>query len=295
MPKRRSNVVDDFLEGSFLYYSKVQPFRKVYLIYSRLFGFERIGPKYHNEMEFWQEYTIVLTTKGCGQLTIHGQKYLLKKGDLMFVENNTFHRLESLPNQEWEIYFTHLYPNPIVSEIYQTLNINFGPVIPNVKEEDFVPYILRLCDLYSEEFNDTAFKMSAVIYEMLLRVLNSTKNTTSARVNCSITNVINYINENFTSPISIPDLLKECNYSKTHLERLFKKETKTTVRNYIATLRLSLAKELVASTSYSFEQIAMMVGLSEYRALHYLFVQYAKSTPSEYRKKKKRSVRKTNI
>jgi len=294
MAKRKDYYVDDFLEGSYIYYSKIQLIKQPYLIYPRLYGFQRIGPKYYNEMEYWNEYTIIYTISGSGILTIDNQSYTLKPYDLVFVENNSYHSLKPIHGSGWNIYFTHLYQNQIVSEIYQRLNANYGPVISNIREDLIVPYILKLCEFHKNWNSSTPYQMSYTIYEMLVRVLEYALKKNPSKINSKIISVINYINDNYTSSICLNDILDKCNYSRTHLERIFKEATKTTIKDYIIQLRLALAKELITSTTKTFEEIAATIGLNEYRSLHYLFIKYEKMTPSEYRRKKNKAIAKKN-
>lgn len=58
-----------------------------------------------------------------------------------------------------------------------------------------------------------------------------------------ITDVITYINENLTDPLSLEVLCREFYMSKAQLNRKFKKSTGSTVWEYIMTKRLFLARE----------------------------------------------------
>ena len=80
------------------------------------------------------------------------------------------------------------------------------------------------------------------------------------------------------------DILKHSGYSKNHLERLFKQRMNMTMQEYIFKLRLQRAQELIAESDMYYKEIANAVGLSDYRALVYLFKKALGITPSEYRK-----------
>lgn len=63
--------------------------------------------------------------------------------------------------------------------------------------------------------------------------------------NNPISNIITYINEHFTQPISIETLCREFFISSTQLNRLFKSLTGVPVWKYVVTKRLLYAKELL--------------------------------------------------
>lgn len=56
-----------------------------------------------------------------------------------------------------------------------------------------------------------------------------------------------------------------------------------TIKDFISKLRLRKAQELILTTNMYFKEIALSVGLSDYRSLVYLFQNSVGMTPSEYR------------
>ena len=58
-----------------------------------------------------------------------------------------------------------------------------------------------------------------------------------------------------------------------------------TIQEYIAHLRLARAQELILTTNMYFKEIALAVGLTDYRSLVYLFKNTIGITPTEYRER----------
>lgn len=100
-----------------------------------------------------------------------------------------------------------------------------------------------------------------------------------------IRRVVQFIQENYVSPITLDDLAKIVNVSKSTLIQAFKAALNTTPIQYINNIRLSKAKELLLSTDASISEISEMVG---FQSLHY-FSRYFKNreqiSPIEYRQR----------
>ena len=70
-----------------------------------------------------------------------------------------------------------------------------------------------------------------------------------------------------------------------YLARLFKKQTQTSIINYITTYRLEKAKELLLNPDIPVGTVALKVGYGNYSYFSKLFKDVVGCTPNEYRKK----------
>ena len=78
------------------------------------------------------------------------------------------------------------------------------------------------------------------------------------------------------------------------MERLFKEKMHMTMKDYLYSLRLRRAQELLITTDLSLKEIAEATGLSEYRALYYLFIHNIGCTPNEFRENQREAEKKKN-
>lgn len=279
----KTNFVDDFLPGSYTIYN-YNPVSPVdYCLYPQIVGFQKIGPKYYNEVSNVPVYMINYTIKGEGLYQNGAGEYKIQKGDLIFANNTLHHVLQPHDGSPWEFYFIHLFENQMVSDIYRKIIATSGSVIRNVPEDKVVPYINQIVDLLGEEKEDSVEKISLLIYSMLLGLVRIAEARKRGETNATIDHVMKYIKENYFRSISIEELVDQTNYSKNHLERLFKAQTGTTMQDYLFYRRLLKAEELLTTTNLSLKEIASRVGLSEYRSLYHMFMKALKISPSEYR------------
>ena len=84
--------------------------------------------------------------------------------------------------------------------------------------------------------------------------------------------------------LTLEDMAKKMNYSYAHINRLFKKETGTTLSDYYTQLRLEYAKRLIETTPDTISDISLIVGFQSLSHFTKLFSKYYGNTPARYRK-----------
>lgn len=93
-----------------------------------------------------------------------------------------------------------------------------------------------------------------------------------------------YIEEHLSEDISISTLCEICNYNPKQLNRLFQKEFKLSILEYVIKCRLKKARELLLFSNCSVTTIATATG---FNSLHYFsnfFKEKIGVSPQEYRK-----------
>ncbi|NLL70283.1 MAG: helix-turn-helix transcriptional regulator [Epulopiscium sp.] len=98
-------------------------------------------------------------------------------------------------------------------------------------------------------------------------------------------NVITYINENYTSDITLEMICKELYISKYYLCHTFKETTGVTVISFIHTKRLSEAERLLRYSTLNITEISHAVGFNSISHFINLFKKAYKCTPTVFRKK----------
>lgn len=94
---------------------------------------------------------------------------------------------------------------------------------------------------------------------------------------------IEYINEHFTEPLTIDQLAGVVHLSKSYFMGAFKRETGVGAMEYIAQLRLKLARELLRDTDKSVADIAFECGYHNLSNFNRQFRSAGGCSPKEYR------------
>lgn len=100
-----------------------------------------------------------------------------------------------------------------------------------------------------------------------------------------INRVVRYVQKHYTDPnFSIQQVSDEMGLSAANLSQQFKYHTGQNISDYIAQLRMEKAKELLRTTEYSVNEIAVMVGYISSTSFISKFKQLTEKTPGLYRK-----------
>lgn len=95
------------------------------------------------------------------------------------------------------------------------------------------------------------------------------------------------ITENISVEISRDELAKAVYMSPDYLTKLFKKETGMSLSDYIIQKRISLAKQLLATTDLSIVEISQRTGFSYSSYFVRIFKKKTDMTPQQYREEKR--------
>ncbi|MGN7455967.1 helix-turn-helix domain-containing protein [Paenibacillus pasadenensis] len=97
--------------------------------------------------------------------------------------------------------------------------------------------------------------------------------------------VVRYIHENYAQPLSLSLLAKEFHFSPFYLSKLFKRTVRLTYRDYLATVRIMKAQQLLRETPWKVSLIAEKVGFRDPARFGKTFKAQTECTPLQYRKK----------
>lgn len=99
-----------------------------------------------------------------------------------------------------------------------------------------------------------------------------------------INRIISFIHRNYNKDISVASLAASEYMSEGHLRALFNKRCGISPKQYITSLRISTAKQLLEQSDITIAEAAESVGISDSLYFSRIFKQYTGKSPSEYRK-----------
>lgn len=100
-----------------------------------------------------------------------------------------------------------------------------------------------------------------------------------------IQKVITQIESDISSDLSLNNLSKIFQVNPSYLSALFKKETGSTLTDYVNKMRIERAKELLVSTNIQIQNIAQRCGMLDVNYFTKTFKKYTDLTPKKYREK----------
>lgn len=97
--------------------------------------------------------------------------------------------------------------------------------------------------------------------------------------------VIDYIREHYTEDINRNTLSERFHFSPEYIGKMFRKDTGTSLNDYINSLRVEKAKHLLENTNTKVIDIALEVGFDTLPYFSSVFKKYTGVSPAEFRKK----------
>ena len=119
--------------------------------------------------------------------------------------------------------------------------------------------------------------------EMIRKYCLLVKNHSMKGYSLLIQKVITQIDSDLTADLSLHALAKEQNINPSYLSAQFKKETGSTLTDYVNRKKIEHAILLLNSTSLQIQTIALYCGVPDVNYFTKLFKKYIHKTPKEYR------------
>jgi len=253
---------------------------------------------YHNH-DFYEIYFFI---SGNVTYMIEGKTYKLKPGDILLIHNNELHKPVIEHGETYERIVIWLNPEFLKRESkYDTdLSVCFQTYSHdknNLLRPD--PEALRNLKSIINKFEnacDSASYGSSILKDLYLMefiihinkcYLESYGNILHDGIeyNEKVNAIIQYINENIQSDLSLDLISKKFYLSKYHLLREFKKYTGYTIHQYIRTKRLLLAKSLLKE-GLAVTEVCNRCGFSDYSNFIRAFKNAFGAPPKTYVKQK---------
>lgn len=168
----------------------------------------------------------------------------------------------------------------------------FGQILADVKDEevhkkirqlptniDFEHAISLLCNV--RRHNIEKIKAEAKILEMCSMYF-ITGEMIDVQYEMLQNRIINYINQHCLSDFSIENICNTFNISRTTLYTIVKKKTGSALMEYVKSLRIEKAKNLLRQGNLSVKQIAYITGFSDSNHLIKTFKKFTGTTPKKY-------------
>jgi AraC-like DNA-binding protein len=257
----------------------------------------------HDYIQIWH------ITGGCFDHIINNMSYRLTKGDLFVLPPSVPHRIRLVQGEEakitgCEFSYTFINENIIESGFNSSL-FDFAYLEPFLVSNEFIRPRLHLSGLIQQEIENLMTEM-LIEYEQeekyheifikadLLKLLaiiarqyESCENPAFGDIfdkyREAINSSLHYINDNFTSKISMQDMCRIAMMSQTYFSMLFKQITGKTFIEYLNSLRIRKAMDMLFNSQSSVSEICFNVGFNDTTYFDKVFRKQTGLSPRQYR------------
>ena len=238
-----------------------------------------------------------------GQVDVYTENghYVMKPNSILFIASKHMYKLVSTDEVETiKINFDFNYSRSDMTLPFITHQITDTAVTEDdpsaFLQKNFPPYIfIENGSRYLKDLNkilkEFAIKkisyqeISSAILKKILIQLYRDSISLSEKSQDAVSDIINYINENYSEPITNLMLSTISGYNERHLNRLFVNHTGVSLHKYIVNKRITEAAHLLISTKHSISAISEAVGFTNLTNFSVTFKNHYGMTANSYRKK----------
>lgn len=227
------------------------------------------------------DYHILYVVHGECFVWYNDKEYKLESGDyiIYFPHEKQQYRYTGINDTlTYWIHFTGTAVEEIFTEAHLKSGVYFAP--ENKSAEACFRKIITFHSLQKYELQANAYLLSLIC----ALSLGENEKYTSEYPEYLI-DAIKYINLNWQKQISISHLAEMACLSKSRFLHSFKDNVGISAYNYIMSIKIEKAKELLLSTDMNISAVSETVGYSDSLYFSRIFKKYTGVSPREYRKK----------
>ncbi len=218
-----------------------------------------------------------------------------RNGNIMGVEPGVYLEVSAKESLSKESYISISIKKDFFSNIAHEI-VDMEEIRFERKGKPYSHRILELIKLWINEivaFGENCQPMIESIETLI--VIQLLRDTLSDRLikgksrfsnNDYITKAIDYMNEYYSSNITIAEICKSIYISPCHFQRIFKKDMDQTPYNYLMEIRVNKAKERLLEDTISIEEVARLCGFVSSAHFSSAFKRMEGISPSAFRNSK---------
>ena len=239
-------------------------------------------PHLHTHIE------IVLVKEGETRAVADDMECTAKTGDLFIAFPNQIHYyIDQTETVKHEILIVLPDICPEFSQVFKTM-IPRSPVLAGAAENGRIAHaVSSIIDVHKEDsiFADTEVRgYLLTLFSEIFSVMELKENG-SCETDI-MKSIIHFCYENYDTDISLQAISDELHISRYYISHLFNRKLHTGFNDYINSLRISRACEMLKSGDTLVTEIAYAVGYNSIRTFNRCFQEIMKMAPKEYRGKK---------
>lgn len=242
-------------------------------------------------------YEIYIFLQGHVNYFVEQSCYQLRRGDILIFNNQEIHTVVNLKNEVYERITIHFDPKWIQELSTSQTDLlacfqNHPKGIGNLShmEDDALALWLPIIEQLISYSKDPAYGSDLLTQSYLIQLLvfvnhlyqNTAKND-SHSIPVRVQPVLQYVDRHISEPLTLDGIAEALSMDKFYLSHLFKKETGSTLFQYIVVKRVTLAKSLL-SRGYSVTEACEIAGFNDYSNFIRTFKKITGFPPGQYKK-----------
>ena len=253
------------------------------LIYT---GLLEDAPNWFNIQHSHDFCEILYVAGGAGEAILEGKKFRLAPGDLVVVNPGTLHEERSDAKAPLRLIFLAIrdfavpgLPAGCLSqEKYRVLSCGED----RYKMDIYLRELLQETSSQIEFYQEISQGLVSALLVLVMRLIRINPEDEAA-LSQECQKIKEYLDQNFTSPITLDSLSETVYISKHYLSHLFKEQTGVSPIKYLTSKRMEKACELLSETELPVSEVSKAVGYENPLYFSQVFKRIYGISPVKYR------------
>ena len=227
-------------------------------------------------------YIIGVALDGCAGYTIDGRIYRIKKGDLIMLRPGTVRAARSFADDPWHFISIGCrlrFPDSEAAAALNELPVHFQEV-----PEGFLKKCKELVHVWNGHSRNHMLMVKGLIFGLCYDLLRHWESQRFQPSQYSrIIKAQEYIQQNYSRQLRQKELAELCGYSESHFRQIFHTITGMSCSQYIISVKIGVAKNLLLSGTANVSEAAELTGFSDIYYFSRLFKKITGYPPSHYK------------
>lgn len=256
---------------------------------------EKQPKNYSGASHFHHYYEIFYLIDNEIMYHISDNVYYIKPGTIVVIPPNTIHTTQYLNNLTRKRILLNLplgYVHSFLSDDLNLLNRLHVPpfYIEKTEQKNVEALLYSLLNEYEKpKVNNVLLKsflgqLLVLLGELSKKALYSNFDVSNDKSTQQMVKIINYINEHYFEDITLTTLSEKFFLNPSYISRSLKEKLNISFSEYLRTVKIKEACNLLESTSLTLDEISEKIGFSNSSDLCRTFKAIMHTTPSKYKK-----------
>lgn len=234
------------------------------------------------------EAVVIICVDGLGWCEIDGRIVAVPTGTALVIPPGVPHLYRADTRTPWTIWWLHARGSDVpvlLQDVQRDANERVVEISDMFRVSVILEHVVECME--RDETLPNLLEASGSAWALLAQ-LAADRATGRHRRHEPIRDARHHLRENFAAPVNVPELARFAGLSTSHFSALFRASTGRGVVDYVKSLRMARARELLVTSPRTVKEIAEVVGYPDAFYFSRQFRTINGCSPSEYRRQKQR-------
>ncbi len=264
-------------------------FARQSLLYVQEAGHLKSRDRHISRRSHLESYLFFIVLAGSGTVSIQDTHFPLHAGDHVFLDCRQPYFHESSQDDPWELLWVHFNGTAMDGYWQYFTGHQKSSVFHPGNAAPFQSLLEQLLTLEETRSSNRELLENELLHRLSTELLLWQKEKDTAGHTDStlskLQEIRSYLDAHYTEKLSLDELANRFYISKYHMSREFKKSFGITMGNYLTSLRITKAKEMLRFSDLQIETIARNCGIEDNSYFNKVFQKAEGITAREYRRK----------